>query len=96
MQEEIIKLEEYSKEGKPVPSGRRYEIRIDKDNYVVDRECMTGRELLELAKKVPYTKFQINQKTRGAVVKIGYDEKVCFTDPGIERFMTIPIDGTEG
>jgi hypothetical protein len=58
---------------------------------------MTGREILILAGKTPPERFQLNQRFKGGrVVKVGYDQKVCFTEPGIERFMTIPLDQTEG
>ncbi len=93
---ERIDIEEYAKEGKKVPKKRTYKIRIDREKYDVDVECMTGRELLILAGKTP-DKFLINQKLKGGEVKkIGYDESVCFTKPGIERFMTLPLDPTEG
>lgn len=94
---EIIDLEEFSKAGKTPPPGKRYRIKIDREHYEVDAECMTGRELLNLAGKKPPEKFQINQKLHGGkVTKIGLDEKVCFTTPGIEKFMTLPLDQTEG
>ena len=96
-QNEIIDLEEYAKSGKPAPKGKKYQIRIDREKYVVDVECMLGREILKLAGKVPVEKYQLNQRLHsGEVRKIGYDQKVCFTDPGVERFMTLPLDQTEG
>ncbi|MBK8506150.1 MAG: multiubiquitin domain-containing protein [Saprospiraceae bacterium] len=94
---EIIDLEAYSKVGKPVPRKKRYRIRIDREHYIVDQECMLGRELLKLAGKNPIEKYQLNQKIRGGhVKKIQYDEEVCFTSPGVERYMTLPLDQTEG
>jgi hypothetical protein len=58
---------------------------------------MTGREILILAGKTPPERFQLNLRLKGGkVVKVGYDEKVCFTTPGVEKFMTIPLDQTEG
>lgn len=94
---EIIDLEAYSKEGKPVPKEKRYRIKIDREVFVVEKECMTGRELLVLAGKNPPEKYQLNLKLRGGKVEpIGLDEKVCFTKPGIEKFMTLPLDQTEG
>lgn len=93
----IVDLEEFSKSGKHIPSGVCYKIRIDREKYLVDDECITGKELLELAGKLPIEKFQINQKLRGGLVKkIGYNEKVDLTTYGIERFMTLPLDQTEG
>lgn len=97
METEIIDLEAFTKEGKPVPKGKKYRIKIDRELYVVEKECMTGRELLELAGKRPPEKFQLNMKLKGGKVEvIGLNEKVCFTKPGVEKFMTLPLDQTEG
>ena len=94
---DYIDLEEFAKAGKIVPKNKKYQIRIDRQKYKVDAECMTGRELLELANKLPIERFQLNQKLKGGQVeKIGYDETVCFTKPGVERFMTLPLDQREG
>lgn len=95
---EIIDLEEYAKAGKVPPARcRGYRIRIDKQNYVVTRSTMTGRELLELAEKKPPEHYRIDQKFRGGkTIKIGLDEKAEFTTPGVEKFMTLPLDQTEG
>jgi hypothetical protein len=94
---EIIDLEQHAKSNKPVPKGKKYQIRIDREKFIVDVECMTGRDLLKLASKVPPEKYQLNQILRGGEVKkVGYDETVCFTTPGIERFVTLPKDPTEG
>lgn len=94
---EIIDLEAYSKEGKPVPKDKKYRIKIDREVYVVERECMTGRELLALAGKNPPERYQLNMKLKGGKVDpINLDEKVCFTKAGVEKFMTLPLDQTEG
>ena len=58
---------------------------------------MTGRELLTLAGKCPPDQWMISQKLCGGKVEeIGLDEKADFTTPGVERFMTLPLDQTEG
>lgn len=94
---EIIDVETYLKEGKPVPAGKKYRIKIDRQEYVVEKECMTGRELLELAGKNPPDRYQLNMKLKGGKVEvIGLNETVCFTKPGLEKFMTLPLDQTEG
>ena len=93
----VIDVEVYSREGKTVPPGHHYIITVDSTKYTVKQECMTGREILALAGKMPVERFQLNQRFKGGkVVKIGYDQKVCFTETGIEKFMTIPLDQTEG
>jgi hypothetical protein len=95
--DEIIDIEEYAKAGLKPPKARRYQIRIDKQKLVVEVPAMTGRELLNLAGKTPATNFMISQKMSGGEArKIGYDEKADFTAPGIERFMTLPLDQTDG
>ncbi len=95
--EEIIDLEEYAKTGRKPPKAKRYRIRIDKNHYVVEVSAMPGRELLNLAGKTPATNFMISQKLHGGEAKkLGYDEKADFTQPGVERFMTLPLDQTDG
>ena len=73
-----------------------FKIRIDKLTYDVDVPSMTGNELLALAGK-PIGKYKLIQRLRGGQAKpVGGDERVSFTDPGVERFMTLPLDQTEG
>jgi hypothetical protein len=96
---EIIDLEDFSKE-KPnerPEKGKKYQIRVDREKFIVHTDSLKGKEILELANKKPFERYQLNQKFRhGQVKKIGYDEVVDFTELGIERFMTIPLDQQEG
>lgn len=81
------------------PGGRpaEYRITIDKAQYVVKKSSMTGRELLQLAGKTPVERFMISMKLHGGQVKrVGLDESVDFTTPGLEKFLTLPLDQTEG
>lgn len=95
--QEVIDLEVFAKEGRQPPTGMRYRIRIDREYFVVDAPCMTGRELLQLAGKSPPDQWMISQKLRGGqVAEIGLNQKADFTTPGVERFMTLPLDQTEG
>ena len=95
--EEPVDVEEHAKAGKPLPEGRHFRIRIDKEKFVVEKPCMLGRELLTLAGKVPPEHFMLTQKFRGGKTKrIGLNEKTCFTEPGVERYMTLPLDQQEG
>ena len=92
-----INVETFAKEGKVVPKGHHYIIMVDKQPIKVEEECMTGRAILTLAGKTPPERFQLNVRFKGGKVeKVGYDEVICFTKPGIEKFMTIPLDQTEG
>jgi hypothetical protein len=92
---DIIDLEEFAAAGKPVPPGMSYRIRIDKDQKVVEVDHMKGREILALVNKTP-EKFLLRQLVHGTVKPIGADDTVSFVEPGVERFMTIPNEVTEG
>lgn len=94
---EVIDVEEYALEGKKVPKGKVYRIKVDKVKYDVEKAVVTGKEILALAGKEPVDRFQLNQKLKGGVVKpIGLDENVDLTAPGVEKFMTVPLDQNEG
>jgi hypothetical protein len=91
-----VDVEQYVKAGTPVPRAHRYRIRIDRDLFVVTVPSMTGREILAVAGKTP-EQYLLRQRLRGGVVKpVEPDEVVSFVDPGVERFMTLPKDTTEG
>jgi hypothetical protein len=97
MTEEIIDLEVYAKEGKTPPSGKKYQIRVDNAKVIMEKSNPTGRDILEKAGKYPIERFQLNQRLKGGVIKkIDYNQVVDLTTPGIERFMTVPLDQTEG
>lgn len=93
----VIDIEKYAKEDKKPPLGRKYLIRIDKSYYTVETRYMTGTEILELAGKNPPDRFRLDQKLKGgATKKVELSETVDFSTSGIERFMTLPLDQTEG
>ena len=94
---DIIDVEAYAKEGKEPPKGVHYKIRVDKETYTVSVSQMTGQEILELAGKSPVTQFRLDMKLHGgATNKIELTAIIDLTMPGIERFMTLPLDQTEG
>ncbi|MDX1916241.1 MAG: multiubiquitin domain-containing protein [Methylophilus sp.] len=93
---EVINLEEYAKAGKPVPKEQKYKFRVDKNEITVMQEKITGSEILTLAGKTPPQNFILQQKIKGQVVRIGLNDVVDLTVPGVERFMTIPNEVTEG
>jgi hypothetical protein len=87
------------KGGTDISQSRKQEyiVMVDRTLITFDVECATGKVILERAGKVPFERFQLNQRLKGGKVeKVGYDQKVCFSDPGLEKFMTIPLDQTEG
>lgn len=93
--EDIVDLEEHFVNKRPVPKAKKYRIRIDKEQYVVDVTEMTGRQILEIAGKTP-EKFLLRQKLKEGVKPVTPDEIVSFINAGVERFMTIPNEVTEG
>ena len=99
MEVEELEIEEFAKKGgnERAPKAKRYIIRIDKTKYTVEVPTMTGREILTLAGKVPPEQYKLTQKQHGGgATTIGLDETVDFQAPGVERFMTLKRDQTEG
>lgn len=94
---EIIDVQDHCHNGTPVPPDCKYKIMIDREKYVVDDACITGKDILHLTGKTPPDRFQLRQKFKdGRVITIKNDQVVCFTEPGVEKFKTIPLDQTEG
>lgn len=94
---EIIDIEEHSKSESAAPAAKKYRIRIDKDHYEVAPPTITGRELLILAAKQPVERFAVYQKMKGGgTERIALDQTVDLRTPGLERFVTLPLDQTEG
>ena len=93
---DIIDVEEFAREGKPVPSGKRYRIRIDKDHFIVDSAQLTGAQILALVNKTA-DKYNLYQHIRGGQTKaIKPNDPVDLTQPGVDRFTTMKIENTEG
>jgi hypothetical protein len=94
---EIVDIEECARAGHRPPHAKAYRIRIDKRTYVVHTQHMTGRQLLELAGKTPPERYKLMQKFHGGrAVEVGLDEEVDFRAHGVEKFMTIPSEQTDG
>lgn len=92
-----VDIEEYAARGEKPPRARFYNIKIDGQRYRVDRPSMTGRELLELARKSPPENYRIFERYRGKPpVEIALDEKVDFTRAGVENFVTLPRTSPDG
>jgi hypothetical protein len=94
-----VDIEEYAKRGEPLPLAKVYRLRIDDRHYVTDAAKLSGVQLLALAGKTPDA-YHLRQRMRGGQVRtVTPDQIVDLREPGVERFMTIPkenTDGTEG
>jgi hypothetical protein len=96
---EDLDVEEFAGRGgsERAPRAKRYAIRVDKTKYTVVVSHMTGREILTLAGKTPPEQYKLTQKFRGGSARtIGLDDDVDFREPGVERFMTLKRDQTDG
>ncbi|MDQ8199372.1 multiubiquitin domain-containing protein [Pelagicoccus enzymogenes] len=93
--DEVIDLEKHAKSGKKLPCGKVYRFRVDAEFFETRETELTGREILARAGKGP-DRWLLNQKVRGSVLTVGPDDVVDLTTPGLERFMTLPIDQIEG
>lgn len=72
-----------------------YQIRVDKNKYTADSKVVTGREILSLA-GLDESRHLYQKMTRGERRLIQPDQEVDLSEPGIERFHTIPCEHTEG
>lgn len=89
-------MSDEAKRAHPQPP-KFYRIQIDKDFFEVDEPEPTGTLLLELAGKRPVNQFALYLKVPGAQPRrIGLTERVDLRLPGVEKFVTLPLDQTEG
>jgi len=76
---------------------RVYRIEIDKQFFDVTNPTPTGRDLLTLAGKLPPTSYGLYLRIRGGQSqRIQLDQEVDLRSPGVDRFVTLPLDQTEG
>lgn len=73
-----------------------YKIQIDKQHLETSNPTPTARELLTLAGKVPVEHFALYLKEKGQPQRLELDERVDLRTPGVEKFVTLPLDQTEG
>ena len=93
---ELADIEEYAKRGERPPRAHQYKFRVDDQYYTTPKAELTGREILAFAGKTPEA-YQLRKRLRGGrVVAIAPDEIVDLREHGVERFMTIPKENTDG
>ncbi|MEJ7678743.1 MAG: multiubiquitin domain-containing protein [Segetibacter sp.] len=92
-QDEIIDVEDFTKDGKKPPVGKKYRVKIDGHYYIFDHQLVTGRELLEKAAITPIECFWLYQKLKDCdFEKIDLKEKVDLAKGGIEHFVVKPTE----
>jgi multiubiquitin len=74
-----------------------YRFQVDKDHFDSANPTLTGRDVLLIAGKNPPQQFALYIKHRGGQPKrVQLEETVDLGMPGIEKFLTLPLDQTEG
>jgi hypothetical protein len=90
-QEELIDIEHYSNTKQKPPAGKRYQVKVDDQTIVFNKEKVTGLEILEAACRTPAECYTLYQKLKDCdFEKVSLTEVVDLTKPGIERFVTKP------
>jgi hypothetical protein len=93
---DVVEIEIYAIEEKPLPRAKRYVIRVDKEKVTVHKPELTGAEILGLVNKTQ-AQFKLYEHRRHHQPKlIQPDEEVHLHTHQIERFTTMPKDTTEG
>ncbi|QDH78729.1 hypothetical protein FKX85_06635 [Echinicola soli] len=96
-----IDIEAFYLEGKKVETGCFYMIKVtsditgEKDKFLVEKEKVTGREILLLSDHTPPKNFILKIKGKNKRT-IELDDIVDLTEPGIEKFIVYPASCTEG
>ena len=73
-----------------------YKFQVDKQHLETGNPTPTVRELLTLAGKVPVERFALYSKGKGQPRRLELDERLDLTKEGTEKFLTLPLDQTEG
>lgn len=76
-------------------NGHTYKYKVDKQMLETESEYLTGSEILHAAGYSAGDYF-LKQIIKGQPVNIEPNQKVQISDPGLERFVTIPKEATDG
>lgn len=94
--DDAIDLEECGKNDRRPPKGHKYRIRIDGEKHNVDSAEITGIGILALVEKRD-DEWSLNQKLNGGKrERIGANDLVDLSRPGIERFETVRRQAQQG
>ena len=95
--DEIVVIEEFGKSGRNPPRAKGYKIRVDKEHVVFHEEWVTGRQILEEAKRLPPEKFILREIFANTPPeKIELDQKVHLRKHGVEKFRTMLKTAQDG
>lgn len=79
------------------PKDQVYTFKVDKGKFVTEKTSLTGEEILLAAGLTPVNEYELIQKFCGKKrERIELEDVVDLTVPGIEKFVSIPLDQREG
>lgn len=92
-QEEVIDIEQHTRDGKIPSEGKWYRVKVGEHYYVFLKQFVTGKEILEKASIISIECFWLYQKLKGCdFERISLDENVNLAKPGIEYFVVKPTE----
>lgn len=93
-----IDIDEYGRLDKDVPRENAiYKFKVGNILCRWNEPEITGSEILQEARLLPVEQYQLNQRFRdGTVEVIKLDQMVDLCKHGLERFVYIKLDNTEG
>ena len=91
-------IDDNNNEPRPISIPERgFKVQIDKEFFEMPVPVVTGQELLEVAGKVPVDRYALYLKVKGdQPIRVKLDQTFDLSTPEIERFVTLPLDQTEG
>jgi len=79
------------------PSHEHYKIVVDKQVFEWNQPTITGRQVLKLAGKLPVDQYALYLKIPdGQPERVALDRVFDLRLPGMDKFLTLPLDQTEG
>ena len=94
---DIVDIEEYVREGRPVPHAHRYKYRVNKQHFISESPEITREQVLERAGMVPTDQYRLRLKRRhGPPEEIQPGQTVHLREHGIERFIAQPKEVQDG
>lgn len=93
---DLVDIEEFAKRGEKPPHAHLYRFRVDDHYYSTPKAELTGREILAFAGKTPEGYHLRERLRQGKVETVEPDEVEDLREHGIERFITIPRENTDG
>lgn len=84
-------------QGNQNPHGETYRFTVMKRQFQTHEKEITGRKICELAGLEPPEKYKLDKKMKGGEYReVLLDDVIDLSEPGLEKFVYITRDQTEG